>query len=443
MSVYNANVTTRILDPVFDRKNFRSEFRLNRDSVYLSNMRLIQMGMVDTSTSPPTSTFFNPVIGAFCIKSIQLFDGNQLLDQMLEASLYRAFKTFNTSHDENLSIDSWVGKTNLTFAATGNQSIAANTAKVDDITIKGLFQSGNLTSSDAEFAIDTEKTSWLSLKGFLGFLTSSLYVPTDVFKNVRLVIQWKSPAELKDLLVDQTLSYATLEGCALVVDELNPSDARDAVMRNYEGVVYRAVEHDMVTVPAITGLAANESRAQENSFLINGFNGKQVERLLAIQSPTDQATWVDAGELLGAGNQASTAQRLSTFQFRVNGANKLPRDGYTRKNQRLAGLTDSYGECTLVPTSNFVYVPSIEPILSDGSAGTPNDSQNIQGLMGQFDYTCCELRESVTELVVQYSRTGVAGNAGLTQSLRLNLFAEVNKAVSVDKSSKGYVVQYL
>lgn len=434
---YNANITTRILDPVFDKKNFRSEWRLNRDSVYLSNMRLINMGMID-SDPIPTQQPFNPVVGAFCIKSIHLYDGNQLIDQVLEASLYRAFQTYNNSHDENLSVENFVSKSNLTFITTGNQSIENNKPKLDDITIKMLYDY-HQTDTDTN---STDETSWFSLKGFLSFLSSSLYVPTDVFKNLRLVIQWKSPAELKELMVDQTKNYNTLENCALIVDEVNPSDARSAMMNNYQGVVYRAIEHDMVNVNAITGLGANETKVQQNSFLVNGFNNKQVERLLAIQTPTDNSTYISANKLLGGGNQISVAQHESTFQFKVNGANKLPRDGYTRKNQRLASLTDSYGECTVVPTSNFVYVPGMTPLLSDGSAGGLDD-RNVRGLQGQFDYSCCEIRDNISELVVQYNRTGVAGNAGLNQALRLNLFGEVNKAVSVDKSSKSYVVQYL
>ena len=31
MSVYNSNIQTRLIDPVFDRKNFRAEYRLNAE----------------------------------------------------------------------------------------------------------------------------------------------------------------------------------------------------------------------------------------------------------------------------------------------------------------------------------------------------------------------------------------------------------------------------
>ena len=40
MSSYG-NITTRIIDSVFDRANLRVEFRLPADNLYLSNMRLV------------------------------------------------------------------------------------------------------------------------------------------------------------------------------------------------------------------------------------------------------------------------------------------------------------------------------------------------------------------------------------------------------------------
>ena len=64
-------------------------------------------------------------------------------------------------------------------------------------------------------------------------------------------------------------------------------------------------------------------------------------------------------------------------------------------------------------------------------------------MQGHTDWTAVEIREPVKELIVEYSRTGVHGNADLNQALRLNLFAECVKAVSVDKKNMSYVVQYL
>jgi len=87
MSLYNANITTRLIDPVFNQANFRTEFRLHPDTVYLTNWRLINVG-VDGEDSE-----YHGVLGVeSCIKNIYLYDGNQLLDQIIDAPRVRTFQ---------------------------------------------------------------------------------------------------------------------------------------------------------------------------------------------------------------------------------------------------------------------------------------------------------------------------------------------------------------
>lgn len=426
MSVYNSNITTRILDPHFDRKSFRTEFRLDSETVYLSNMRLIDMGY---TASDPDSGTYNDLLGSFCANSIQLYDGSKLLDQILEADLYKAFQTFNKSNNESLSVDGVIDRSDYGFTVSLKDSpvwqrFTNNKPNKRDI----IISPGNETG-------DVGQTSWFSLKGFLPFLSASLYVPTTVFKNLRLVINWKSPAELKALASDQSLTYETLENTALIVDELNEGDAKMAAIKNYKGVVFKAIEHDRVVVDALTPVA-DSTVVQDKSYLVNGFNNKTVERLIAIQSPTDPTTYTDSsGELVGGARVCSMSQLDNAFQWRVNGSNKLPRDGYTRKNQRLAALVDAMGECALPPGANYVYFPNA---LFQSEVDTLTNSP----LMSHLDWTAVEVREPVKELIVNYKRTGVHGNADLNQQLLLNLFGECTKAVSVDANGR-YVIQYL
>ena len=94
MSVYNSNIQTRIVDPVFDRESFRTEFRLGgTNALYLSNMRLINMGIETTADNK-----YLPLLGAWCMKSIHIYDGNKLLDQLLESTIYKDFQNLLISH---------------------------------------------------------------------------------------------------------------------------------------------------------------------------------------------------------------------------------------------------------------------------------------------------------------------------------------------------------
>jgi hypothetical protein len=52
------------------------------------------------------------------------------------------------------------------------------------------------------------------------------------------------------IVQDRTATLASLTGSILVADEMNPSPERDAVMKSYQGVRYRPIEHDSVHVPA-------------------------------------------------------------------------------------------------------------------------------------------------------------------------------------------------
>ena len=437
MSVYNQNIQTRIVDPVFDRKNFKTEFRLDADTVYLSNWRLIDMGMTCN-----VQAAYNPLIGAFCMKSIQLLDGNKLLDQILEADIWKGYNAFNTSNDEARSINNWVDKSNYAFT---QNSIETNNVDYQDWDVGGTelpdvdgikVISTTLDQFNTDTTAAASDKAWFAVKGFLPFLASSLYLPTGVFKNLRLVINWKSPSELQANSPNPTNTYNTIENTALVVDEIMDDRTKMLVMKNYKGVVYRAVEHDSVTVNTLAP-AAGSTQVQKNRFLINGFNNKSVERLVAVQTPQNRASYDNTGLNDGVGRLGSFSQMNSEFQFRVNGQNKLPRDGFTKKNQRLAALVDAYGEAHLPPACNFVYFPLMEDKFLPLS-----DDSFVQGMQGQLDWTAVEIREPVKELIVEYNRTGVHGNVALNQSLRLNLFAECTKAVSVQPDGR-YIISYL
>ncbi len=420
MSVYNGNILTRIIDPVFDSATFKTEFRLNApNTVYLSNMRLINSGV----SSNPASALIGAT-GQFCIESIQLYDGNVLLDQILEASIWKTFKNINNTNDTNASVESTLGQTVLGYVAQGTPTFEAGNGDYESDSVK--------IEPWVDIEPSTNEKTWLSLKDFIPFLEASLYLPTKTFHNLRMVINWKNPSQLKDIVVNRTAVLTTYQDCSLIVDEIVSGPAVDLINKNYKGLTWMTIENDSVLVDAITGIPADGTKQQDKKFLINGFNNKTLDRLTVVQTPIDSATWVNGTSTLWGANQTSTAQFKNQFQFRVNGSNKLPRDGYTRKNQRLAQLTESWGEFNLIPASNFVYVPQMNPLVIG----------ELQPAMGKVDYTCVEIKERVNELQIEYRREGVdgAGNVRLNQAIRLNLFGEVAKALDV--SGDTYNIRY-
>jgi len=74
MSFYSgAEVKTRIIDPVNDITNKRSEFRLDDLPAVMSNMKLLNVGVKSSSGTPK----YGRISGAYgIIKNIKLMDGN-------------------------------------------------------------------------------------------------------------------------------------------------------------------------------------------------------------------------------------------------------------------------------------------------------------------------------------------------------------------------------
>ena len=100
-------------------------------------------------------------------------------------------------------------------------------------------------------------------------------------------------------------------------------------------------------------------------------------------------------------------------------------------NRRLAFLNDSWGIFNVITGQNQVALnqPRTADYLAD------------QNLIGQQDYIGILVDENINELQLQYDRTGVVNNAALNQSLDLNCFYEVEKAV-VMNSDMTYNVIY-
>jgi hypothetical protein len=416
--LYNSSITTRLIDPVFDKAKFRTEFRLQPDTVYLSNLRIAGLGV----TSTPAQKLNGLVGNVGCIKQISLYDGNQLLDQCVQTSIYEGFKSFMHPNDRNLSVNRKLNHTSLGYVASGNQDYDAGTGRPsrDDVKVR---------TQNPDQSTDTK--GWIAVSSILPFLRASLSIPTNVYKSLRLVIEWKSATELQDMVEeDRTHALSTYEDAILIADEMNPSDARDSVMMNYQGVAYRPVEHDSVDLPAVTGIAVNGTKQQSTSNMIKGFNNKTLHKLLLVQTPTDKTAYVSGNANLGYANQGSQSLYKSKYQLRVNGANKLSRDGWSGHNQRLGQLVDTFGECNIIMGQNETFLAEGNNYIDSGTT-----------LMGQLDYTGLEVEERIDELIVEVDRTGVHANTSLNQRIRLNMYGEVDKQV-VMRSDGRYNVIY-
>lgn len=405
MSFYTDGIKTHIIDPIFNQANFQSEFRLNSDSVYLSNLRLLNIGV----TTAGGAKDYNLLVGAYgVIQSIQLYDGNELLDQLLEQQIWQAFSNYNHHNNKNADVNRYLACNGLGFVFTGPKTDSA------DPHIESFLAQPKTASA----AKDSNR-GWLDLKRILPFLDSSMYLPTNIFKRLRLVITYTSNADvISQASADTTSSLQPL----LVADEVVGKSA-SKMMSSYKGVEYEPIEHDRVIVDEIATTTQDATPVQQVTFTVNGYDGKQINRILVVKTPSAKSA--DSVGLLG-----SIAQKDEKVQLRINGGNIFAQNGITRPNQRLALLTDSWGTCNSYPGSNLTNVA--------------NASNNITVPIGQLDYFGCVLNQKVNEMQIDFSRTGQhdgGGNNLYNQRLALNIYCEVRKAVIVGKG--GYNVVYV
>ncbi len=106
MAFYNEGLKTRQLNSDFDQSNFRSIFKLDADSVFLSNMRLLNVSCIRTAgAAEATNSPYNRLCGSYgLIKSIQLTDGGTVLDELREANIWSAFQMYLKSNQYNMSM---------------------------------------------------------------------------------------------------------------------------------------------------------------------------------------------------------------------------------------------------------------------------------------------------------------------------------------------------
>ena len=414
MSIYNENVTSRIIDPVFDRQNLRTEWRLQSETCYLSNWRLLNTGILGDA-----STDLNELLGTLgCIESIHLYDGNELLCQITESSKWNAFKSLNSRNDGNMSVNRYTSHNNIGYIAEGTQTIENNLSTTNDIKIVTAQPSTDGVGVTEE----ASNKSWISLKQMLPFLDASLVVPTTLFKKLRLVINWKNPSQLKDVVLDPAVTnLKNLPNPLLVVDEVNDGELKEQYIKGYQGVSFREIEHDRVVMDSVSGLSNTVNTVeQQKNWLVNGFNNKTLHNLVVLTTPTLLSTYNDGTKNLGYCNQGSMSQLNLTSQFRINGQNKLIGNGWNKKNQRLDNLVSTFGDFNIFTGQNQVW-------LDEGD----NCIDEVDSRVGQLDYTGIEIGERINEFQLTLSRTGVYDNLNTSQTLMINLYGEVNKAVQV------------
>ena len=216
-------------------------------------------------------------------------------------------------------------------------------------------------------------------------------------------------------------------------------DVRSKLVTQFKQFNFVTVEHDSITMPAVTGLAPGTTTAvQAESKLLRGFDNKLLNRMVIVKTPVG-ATVAD-GLSTQLGQLSSCLQFREKENLRCNGRTLLVADGLDTTAKSLAMLTDVYG------TGNSFLNRLNLPL--DGR-GFSILSADPAAILGEQDYRCFRVGQRVEQLELQFERTGVYHATAVSQQARkincqltLNCFGEVVKSIQV-QSDGSYLIAYV
>ena len=411
MTMYSdSNVSTKYLDPQIYTPNARTTFQLDAsESAYLPNMRLLNLG----ANSPTGGNQYNGLTGALgLIKNIRLMDGKTVLCSANEAQFHTAFKNVNETNERNQSVMSQQQCTTLGLTVNGADNKITRMAKV----------LGTNTT------VETTESGSIELKTILPMLSAVSHLPTAIFTNLNLQIEYYVGPQIID---DTSILVDTIRPI-LAVDVIDNPVIVDNLNARLKSASWLEVEHDLFVIPAVADAAAADNGVvQPVNVQLNGFNNKRLERLL-ITKEAGAAAVQNGAQVKGFGIFGSQSCFRQKLQFRVNGRNLLPRQGIVGNNERLAHIVDHWGDCTAYIGSNQ-YGTDPSPVLTDGL-----------NFLGMVDFMGTYIGEYINNLQIRYERTALQDTGprrSTSQALTAHVYGEVRKMLQVGGPT-GYRISY-
>tara|TARA_R110002167_G_scaffold103655_1_gene267991 strand:- start:1738 stop:3063 length:1326 start_codon:yes stop_codon:yes gene_type:complete len=422
VSIYNkmdlyasGSIRTHYIDPVSFVPNQRCSFELDASkTAYLTNMRLLDLGV-----TTDTLIGYNQGLGCLAlIRNIRLMDARTELSALRNPAQYLFWKNCNRTNSDNKSQDKYLKRNNLgeTINSVNNKVVAVQ---------------GN--GGNADTAPNTTSNAYIDLREIFPLLNQIQLLPTSVFRNLRIEIEFESRQERQ--VLSNTDRSISVNRPVLACDFTDNMELVNQGMQTLmeRGAVWNEIENDNFTIAGGAQATDIEVR-QEQAFQSLAYRGKYVERILLCKQLSTIGLEAPTAAVLGYGGVASSQAWLNQHtQMRLNGKNILPGfSGATGDMERLGMVADEWGVATMVPGSNYYDWANMGDVATD------------TGKNGQQSWDCLRIGARVRELQVQVSRlnnqdTTVAKNA-TNAACVINLYAEVRKVMTMNAA--GYTVIY-
>ena len=434
MADYSTSLRTQYLEARSHINNVSTEFRLDRNTLYTSNLRLINVGL--NRAAADTACTYPPISGILSLfKNVRLMDGSKELSSLRNADKYLAFKNLNQPNEKMQNINDILHK------SRGSQELYVDGS---------VRQSGEGNNGVAILANKSDDLfGYVDLRLILPLLSNIQALDTMVFKNLRLVIEYNSDSRVVTSRDNMTV---TINQPTLVADEVVNNDKmailRKASLGNF---VWNEIEHDVFIIPTFVvahgGLNTYE-QVQEVSGVINGFDNKYVSRVLLIKNASDLSKHFGGNVLQDVGAQCSMSQFKEEINIRLQGANLFSGEGLKNDAFKQMLLEETFGPITIPPFGALQSV-GLDPeasgsfVNSNGTGLTP-DATSARAGIGDYSYIGFSVENKAKSLQIFYKRTGVKDQDAIPETslgLDMNIYAEVRKSININNG--GYVISYV
>ena len=426
---YDKSVKVHTYDAVNFQANRRIEFRLPPNTAFRSNLRLVNMGFRDTNDTANGKA--NDLVGCLGnIKSVRLMDKGV---EISKATNVHPFLSFQNAVGSNVNI-----RNVSDIKLQSNISLSRHPKPADPVGgLPATYDSNeapsdiiekshtNATQSGKVITNDAPIQGVLELSRVLPILSVLRVVPTNLFTNLKIVIEFFSNAKAVGFGgtdTQQVFSNADLPNLIALQAEELLGEAGAEAQRNISSMSWNEMEHDEITVPR-----AQQNVQQSVSKRIKGFDNKSINRILFFKR-SDEGLNVSGTTINGYGANNSHSFLNEKFNLVVNGRSVLSGEGVDTNAGRLAMTADAWGD----------YVGHIGMTELNCSN---QDNWLDDGKNNMRDYIGLNVGQKIQDLQLKYQRfTENGGGAGDNFRMVIDIYAEVGKSLVI--SGSGYSIVY-
>ena len=422
MSQYSTSLRTQHYEPSSHIANKMTTFRLDKNSLYMPNMRIINLGYFSNSAALPSQ-----LAGHYaCIQRISLMDGAKTLSTLRNANRWLSFENQLGDNQHKLNV-----------LSPQCQAAIGYILRPDDKVDYPPPPAGNAVSVDVASEV---LTSTLDLRRVFPVLNQmSSGVDTAVFTQLRVEIEYV--ADSTSVGLSDKSKTVTIQEPTLLADMVVDPSLAAAMRKAQPSVVpFYEIENDVLVVPTKTGTNNDTPIVQSTTSTLNGFDNKVVGRVAILKLTTDPADNYETNARRAYGPFSSRNYHREVLQIRKNGQNMFPSSGISNDGYKLQLLHDAWGNVCIPPFGAAAGVGLAPPAGATNGSGTPPTEAGKQSnRIGASDYYGFSVEDRVNQLSLTFERscttTDVATYNWTNNSITMFVFGEVRKSIVIKGGS--------